>query len=49
MVFIDWMIGHRLVGEYRAGIGAKWFRWFIEIEFVAIITGQPDEISFNVQ
>lgn len=49
MVFIDWMIGHRLVGEYRTGIGAKWFWWFIETRFVAIITGLQDEISFNPQ
>lgn len=39
------MIGHRLVGEYRAGIGAKWFLWFIETKFVTIIAGQPDEVS----
>lgn len=46
MVSIGRMIGHRLVGEYGAGIGAKWFRWFIGIKFLAIIIGQPrDEIS----
>lgn len=46
MVSIRRMIGHRLVGEYGAGIGAKWFRWFIETKFLPIIIGQTqDQIS----
>lgn len=46
MVFIRQMIGHRLVGEYGAGIGAKCFQWYIETKALAIIIGQQrDEIS----